>query len=215
MAELKSKIIKQKTLCQIVYQEIKGQILEGILEPGDKILQEKMAASFGVSKIPLIQSLTILEKEGLLDKIPRKGFYVRDISEKELIDILEIKLEFERRGIIKIINNMSEEDERTLKNFLVKFEKYCKDNKNKEYFNLDYSFHSFLTKTSKNTIIFEFANNLNLLLLSYLRGKRITLNIKDSFKDHKELIEFILNGNLEMSLSSLEKHIANINKQIS
>ena len=31
MAELKSKIIKQKTLCQIVYQEIKGQILEGIL----------------------------------------------------------------------------------------------------------------------------------------------------------------------------------------
>ena len=75
--------IEQKNLSHEAYNKIKLLILDNVLKSGEKIIQEKMAQKLGISRIPLIQALTILQKERLIEYNPRKGFTVRKISTKE------------------------------------------------------------------------------------------------------------------------------------
>ena len=46
-----------------VYRELKSMIVDRKLKPGDKILQEKIAREFGVSRTPLMCALKKLEQE--------------------------------------------------------------------------------------------------------------------------------------------------------
>lgn len=62
-------------------------IFEQELKPGDKLVQEKLAAQLGVSRSPLLKALQRLESEMLLESIPRRGMYVKKMELKEARDI--------------------------------------------------------------------------------------------------------------------------------
>ncbi len=57
------------------------------LQPGEKIVQEKIAEMLGVSRTPLMKALQKLEHENFLISIPHKGMYVRKVSLSEMIDL--------------------------------------------------------------------------------------------------------------------------------
>ena len=58
------------------YKEIKKMILSGKLKKGDRLIQEKLAHDFGVSRMPVIESLRQLRKDGLIIWKHRKGAFV-------------------------------------------------------------------------------------------------------------------------------------------
>ena len=58
------------------YKEIKKMILSGKLKKGERLIQEKLAYDFGVSRMPVIESLRQLRKDGLIIWKYRKGAFV-------------------------------------------------------------------------------------------------------------------------------------------
>ncbi|MBK7550906.1 MAG: GntR family transcriptional regulator [Syntrophaceae bacterium] len=83
-----------------VYGKLKSMIVDRRLEPGDKILQEKLARELGVSRTPLMCALKKLEQEKLVRAIPRRGFYVRLFTRDEILEAFELRevLEDSRPG---------------------------------------------------------------------------------------------------------------------
>lgn len=57
--------IDNHTLSELAYKKIKEFIIENILKTGDRISQEKIASDLGISKIPLIEALSVLIKKTL------------------------------------------------------------------------------------------------------------------------------------------------------
>lgn len=66
---------------------IKKAILDGSLEPGEPLFEERLAAALGISRTPVREALAILEHEGLIAQGTGRGLYIREISREEFMEL--------------------------------------------------------------------------------------------------------------------------------
>jgi DNA-binding GntR family transcriptional regulator len=202
--------INQKNLSFEAYNKIKLMILNDLLKSGEKIYQEKMAEKLGISKIPLIQALSILQKERLLKYSPGKGFFVRKISTPEFHDLLDLRGALEGLAVKKIALNMTEEIKEQLLSFLNDFEEYSLENNSAKYSELDKKFHFYFFETSKNSYLPHINDSFNILILVYTKGFKTDL--VESTKDHRNIINAMIEGKGKKAAALLEKHFEKVKK---
>jgi DNA-binding GntR family transcriptional regulator len=207
----KVKKINNFTLRDLAYNSIKEYILQGDLKPGKKIFQEKMADELGISKIPIIQALALLEMEGILKKIPQKGFFVRKVSKDEILKINDIRIIFEEIGIRKLIENPKKENNEKLSKYLSNFDKYQKNKNKKSYILEDLAFHHFFIESSGFEIIEKTLDNLGVFTVVFMKG---IPGLENSYKDHKIIINGVLENDCEKAVSGLKDHINRIKNKI-
>ena len=76
-------------LRDVVFNTLRDAILTGKLVPGERLMENQLAEKLGVSRTPVREALRMLELENLVELVPRKGAQVLDMSEKDIVDILE------------------------------------------------------------------------------------------------------------------------------
>jgi DNA-binding GntR family transcriptional regulator len=74
---------------EVAYQAIKSSILNGVLGPDARLIEERLGAVLSLSRTPIREALAILEHEGLIEAIPHKGFFVKQISVAEFLQMFE------------------------------------------------------------------------------------------------------------------------------
>ena len=72
------------SLREAVYLTLRRAILTNVFEPGDRLMEMKLAAQLGVSRTPVREAIHLLEKESLVRQIPHKGVVVAGITKKQL-----------------------------------------------------------------------------------------------------------------------------------
>lgn len=73
------------------YHAIKQLISEGYLKPGERVNTSNLAEQLGVSRTPIREALAMVEAEGLVQSIPKKGMIVYSFSKKEIQDIYTLR----------------------------------------------------------------------------------------------------------------------------
>ena len=68
-------IQNHRPLREMVYEELKMQILTGTIIPGTRMMEVELAEEMGVSRTPIREAIRKLEKEGLVTIEPRRGAY--------------------------------------------------------------------------------------------------------------------------------------------
>jgi len=76
---------------QAAYVRIRGLILQGALSPGERILEERMAAELGISRTPIREALARLQSEGFLSGEGRRGLTVRHYTVDDVRDIYDLR----------------------------------------------------------------------------------------------------------------------------
>lgn len=82
---------EHRTLREMVADAIVERIMTGELNPGDRLLEEKLAAELGVSRNPVRESIRALEATGLVEVVPRRGAYVVEIDPHDLAQLLGVR----------------------------------------------------------------------------------------------------------------------------
>jgi DNA-binding GntR family transcriptional regulator len=77
------------------YKKVRSMIISKKLVPGQKIVQDKLAESLGISRTPLRSALQILEAEYLVQSVPRKGVIVKEFSDKEIVELYDCRIALE------------------------------------------------------------------------------------------------------------------------
>ena len=85
--------MQKETLKERVYRGIYEAVTNGEYRPNDILTENQMIEKFGVSKSPVREALVELCKDGVLINIPRMGYQVRAVTLKEIMDILEFRVE--------------------------------------------------------------------------------------------------------------------------
>ncbi|MEY4749576.1 MAG: hypothetical protein RIQ60_1790 [Pseudomonadota bacterium] len=80
--------LNQSVLAQ---QRLRELILAGEIPPGQRLLELTLAERLGVSRTPVRTALVRLEQEGLLDSLPAGGYRVRQFSDHDLRDAIELR----------------------------------------------------------------------------------------------------------------------------
>jgi DNA-binding GntR family transcriptional regulator len=87
---------------------LRAAILAGSLGPGTPLRQDKLAASLGVSKIPVREALLRLVAEGLVSVEANRGFTVARLESSEAAEILDIRAALECRAIVLAVPVMTD-----------------------------------------------------------------------------------------------------------
>jgi DNA-binding GntR family transcriptional regulator len=74
-----------------VTHALRRAIVSGLLPPGEALSEALLARRFGVSRTPVREALKQLERERLVDVVPRVGTYVRQATADEVLDALLVK----------------------------------------------------------------------------------------------------------------------------
>lgn len=85
----------QRTISAQIAKLLRQRILSGHYPGGEQLLQDAIAAEFGVSKIPIREALVQLSAEGLVDIQAHRGFQVRAMSLAEAEEVLGLRLMIE------------------------------------------------------------------------------------------------------------------------
>ena len=78
------------SLVDAAYQALRQRILDNAFPPGHQALEQALAEELGISRTPLREALIRLQKEGLVEVIPRHGMRVLPVSPEDMRQIYQI-----------------------------------------------------------------------------------------------------------------------------
>jgi DNA-binding GntR family transcriptional regulator len=105
-----TKIRKAANLRDQVTVRVRGLLLQGRFQPGDRITEEQLAAALGVSRTPVREALVQLAQQGMLEKRLRGGYAVPTLSEAELHDFIHVRKILETAVAQDAVRNATDAD---------------------------------------------------------------------------------------------------------
>ena len=90
-----------------VMSEIRRAILVGSLKPGEKLTENRLATSLGVSRPTIREALTQLAQEGLLIQEPYRGLHVADLDPDAIMDIARTRVALDMLAVEGILADPS------------------------------------------------------------------------------------------------------------
>ncbi len=84
-----------QSLRDVIESELRRGILAGVYVPGERLVEDKLAERYGVSRNPVREALRVLQSEGLVEVTPRKGATVTRLSHAEAREIIELRASLE------------------------------------------------------------------------------------------------------------------------
>jgi DNA-binding GntR family transcriptional regulator len=88
---------------------LRNAIVDGTLEPGQRLKEEELARSLGISRTPVREALVMLQAEGLIDASPNRGAAVRSHSAEELDDLYQLRALLEAHAARRAAARASDE----------------------------------------------------------------------------------------------------------
>ena len=89
----------QSTAVDRVVVVLRQEMLEGILNPGTQLREEKLSARFGVSRSTIREALRVLTMDGLATRMPNRSVTVHHLTVSEVEDIYSARLVLERASV--------------------------------------------------------------------------------------------------------------------
>ena len=163
-----------------IFNELKRRIVFFEYKPKQVLSIKELSREFGVSAIPIRETLIRLEEEKLICIIPNNVVYVSDLSFQELKDVFEVRLFLlGMAGKLAAKRATSEE----IKEMKILADKMKQEKSRKQIIQLDARFHDLLNKSTKNEVLAESLEKLRNRLgrLWYLaeKGESYSLQIPD------------------------------------
>ncbi|MEG0912798.1 MAG: GntR family transcriptional regulator [Oscillospiraceae bacterium] len=134
-------------------------ISDGSLCPGDKISEQSIADSLGVSRTPTREALLQLNSEGLLDYIPRRGFSIKLMTAKEKEDTYELVAVMDAYCALCAVAHIDAADISAMKETIDKIDISIKYQNTDDYRELQHIFHCIYRKKCGNALIMNILDN--------------------------------------------------------
>ena len=195
-------------LRDVVFHTLRRGIMQGDLKPGERLMEIKLANRLGVSRTPIREAIRMLELEGLVVMIPRKGAQVAEITEKDLKDVLEVRMGLEELAVKFACQRITEEQLDNLYHASRKFEEAVKREDLTELAQADVDFHDLIYKATGNERLVQLLNNIREQMyryrVEYLKDEEIRGSL---VQEHDTLLEKLSQRDLEGAKQVTQSHI--------
>lgn len=197
-----------KTIRQKVHEYLRDEILTGNYPAGVRLVEAEIGNRVGASRTPVREALQCLERERLITSIPKVGYIVSEINEKELDELCELRLALESLALQwamqneyqKLIASLQENIRRTELNF--------SNGDITSFVETDSEFHATVSNYSNSIRLQEIGQNLR----SYMRRYRLQSiytkeNVERAINGHKAVLLAIEAGDVKSAQKALCDHI--------
>lgn len=209
---MSSYLVEHQDLTVRVYDILKDKILRGELRPGQKLAQDELAETLGVSRTPLLSALYKLDNEMLVESLPRRGFVVRRLSSDEFLHIYDLRLRLEPLGAAEAATSASPEEIDELGGIAAAFEASADTDRDDEIKVMDYRLHMQIMRMSRNTILHNIVSSFNLVLIANMEG--LLKSPQRSATQHRTIIRAIESHDSRRAEQAMHFHIEESREEI-
>jgi DNA-binding GntR family transcriptional regulator len=202
-----AKIIRL-SLHQEVAERIQARIISQQLLPGTRIDEQALAEEFGISRTPLREALKVLQAEGLVTLVPRRGCFVARLSDRDLDDIYAIVALVEARCAAAIAAGGNAEDLKRLEALHEQLERAAAAGDVKRYSQANASVHEALLEIGGNRWQKRIVHNLRrMLTLSHRPTIGFPGRLQHSIAEHREIMAAIAARDAARAERAMTEHM--------
>lgn len=195
-----------------VYAGLRRAIIEQALVPGDKLPEDSIGDSFGVSRTLVRSALTRLAGEGLVELRRNKGAAVASPSLASARDIFDVRRQLEDLVVQRLAGSLTSAQVATLRAHVGR-ERSAQGRDGPESIRLAGEFHILLAEMTGNALLAryvgELASRSSLILALYGRPHSSDCAVTE----HVQLIEALVGGRVEEARRLMEHHIGAVQER--
>ena len=180
-----------------VYRTVQQWIIDGTLEPGERLNDMELAEYFSVSRTPVREALQLLGEQRLVQVLPSRGTYVTDIGKEDLFYVYEMLSGLHALALELCIGKLSESALHELEELNMEFLR-CAGHGIVASVEADYAFHNKICELSGNPYLRSYSDQLS--LQARRNENRFFQNyqhLEESFECHRRIIEALRAGDLD------------------
>lgn len=155
-----AKVIQTPTTQELVYKELEHAIVTARIKPGQKLITEKLAQQMGVSRVPVREAIGRLAARDFVTVQPNKGVTVNELSEKNLKEILKIRLMLELPAARQATLNMKDGLLNRLAELTAQYLKAHSAHNADDLLKVNYAFHFTIYGEARMPILLSIIKNL-------------------------------------------------------
>lgn len=207
---------KPRSQKEEAYAAIKQKILTGKLKPGEWMVESTEAEALGISRTPVREALIELEREGLVNAIPRKGVIVVPITVEDIRDVYEMREVLDCLAVRLAIERGVPDDELDLfEDLFRELLEYPGYELAEDLLEADRAFHDLILRCSGNRWLVDMAGLLVersqlIRMISHKRPGRM----EASWHEHVGVIKAIRENNVLLAEKWTLTHVENARESI-
>jgi DNA-binding GntR family transcriptional regulator len=183
-------------------------ILDGQFLSGDRLVETGLQRQFGVSRSPIRESFRVLEKKGLVTNVPRKGTYVRNITQKDIEENFPLRANLESLAARLALPLLTAQDMERMESHFSRMAQAAQANDFKSYLKYHLHFHDIFIRASRNDTLIDILDNLRSQALWF---RYSYLYIQESFEYaievHRSILDHFKNKEADKLETLVKEHI--------
>lgn len=193
---------------EAAYAALRQAILEGRLEPGERLVERDLAATLGISRTPVREALQKLEQERLVRKTPRRGMVVAGFSTREVNEIYQIRSALEGLVTSLAAERCTPERLRALEGLLVEMRLCIARSEPARYRQLHNRFNELIYQAAESPRLQSMLLQLREAVSRFSEfSYRVPGRIEEVQAEHEAIVAAIRSRNPEAAAAAARYHV--------
>ena len=206
--KLKQTGFKQTPLVEQIAHILTDSIVEGDLEGGEQLIEAKLQEQFGISKSPIREAFRVLEKNGFVEIIPRRGTFVRKISKKDVKENFPIRAYLESLAAGSATPRLSSRDIGEMTKVLASMEKARRKKDSRKYLEQHMAFHDIFIAACGNDSLIDILKRLRRQAFWFRCSyHHFQTAVETTIKVHREILKHFIAKDARRAEDLVKQHI--------
>lgn len=200
--------MERQSLADMVASHIKNLILTSKIKGGERILEDAVAKSFGVSRTPIREALRKLEKYGLIKIYPHRYAEVIKLDHDDKQHIMELRIPLDTLAIRLLAPKAGESDYESLLRYAEACNEAALSGDVAACFENDSLFHMEISRLTGNPYLYEIAQNLDVKVQLLRTITYVSIDeIREGIRHHIPIAQAIRDRDAEKAVSLMSEHL--------
>lgn len=185
------KLIQSVSKRDQIVASFKEAIMSGLIQPGEPIVESKVAQQLGAG-IPLVREALIeLEYQGYVQKVPYKGTTVTKLAHRDVEKIFRLRRELESLAMEWAKENVTTADIEELRGITIRMKEGAQAHDLDQFYQNDLAFHRKLWEMSGNEYLVECLERIVVPLFAFflMKDRRPRESYLISVAQHEKIVE--------------------------
>ena len=205
---MNSPTLAPRALYEEVAELLRQRIFAHQLKPGSWIDELKSAEEFGISRTPLREALKVLATEGLVTMKLRRGAYVTEVSQTDLLQVYHLLALLESDAAAELARAATDEQITELQTLHDALEAAVADRD--EFFSANERFHMRVLEMLNNKWLSQMVADLRKVMkLNRHNSLFKSGRVEESLQEHRDLMAALAARNAEAAQACVKLHFKN------
>lgn len=190
------------------FRQLQSWIIDGTLEPGEKLYDAEIAEAIGVSRTPVREAFQLLEVQGFIETYRGRDTRVTTVSKEDVQTMYLPLASLQALAAQLAATTITEEQIATLNEINASYKQAIYDKDVPKIVEMDSQFHTFILEIVDNPYIINFTSVLQLHIqrLEYIFFKQQHIPKEESIDEHERIVQAFVQKNGKLAAEIMEQN---------